>query len=155
MELEKTLESPLDCKEIQPSWRRSVLGVHWKDWWNWNSNTLATSCEELTRWKRPWCWEGLGTGAEGDDRGWNGWMTSPTWRTWVWVNSGSLWWTVRPGVLWFMGSQRVGHDWVAELNWIQLKIFFSSVIYKIVYIYSVQCVDFIYVCSVKWWPQSG
>ena len=60
--LEKTLESPLDCKEIQPVHPRiSVLGVHWKDWcWSWNSNTLATSCEELTHWKRPWCWEGLG-----------------------------------------------------------------------------------------------
>ena len=50
-----------------PSWRRSVLGVHWKDWcWSWNSNTLATSCEELTHWKRPWCWEGLGAGGEGE-----------------------------------------------------------------------------------------
>ena len=44
-----------------PSWRRPVLGIHWKDWcWGWNSNTLATSCEKLTHWKRPWCWEGLG-----------------------------------------------------------------------------------------------
>ena len=52
-----------------PSWRRSVLGVHWKDWCcSWNSSTLATWCEELTLWKRPWCWEGLGAG-EGDDRG--------------------------------------------------------------------------------------
>ena len=62
-----------------PSWRKSVLGVHWKDWcWSWNSSTLATSCEELTRWKRPWCWEGLGAGGEGDDRGWDGWMASLT-----------------------------------------------------------------------------
>ena len=62
-----------------PSWRRSVLDVHWKDWcWSWNSNTLATSCEELTHWTRPWCWEGLGAGGEGDDRGWDGWMASPT-----------------------------------------------------------------------------
>ena len=44
-------------------------------------------------------------------------MASPTWWTWVWVNSGSWWWTGRPGVLRFMGSQRVGQDWVAELNW--------------------------------------
>ena len=100
-----------------PSWR-SVLGVHWKDWcWSWNSNTLATSCEELTHWKRPWCWEALGAGGEGDDRGWDGWMASPTRWAWVWVNSGSWWWTGRPGVLWFMGSQRVGHDWATELNW--------------------------------------
>ena len=51
---------------------------------------------------------------------WDGWMASPTWWTWVWVNSGSWWWTGRSGVLWFMGSQRVGHDWVAELNWTEL-----------------------------------
>ena len=63
------------------------------------------------------CWEGLGAGAEGDDRGWDGWMASPTWWTWVWVNSGSWWWTGRPGVLRFMALQRVGHSWVTELNW--------------------------------------
>ena len=91
--------------------RRPVLGIHWKDWcWGWNSNTLATSCEELTHWKRPWCWEGLGARGEENDRGWDGWVASLTWCTWVWVNSGSWWWTGRPGVLQFMGSQRVGHD---------------------------------------------
>ena len=101
-----------------PSWRRPVLGVDWKDWcWGWNSNTSATSCEELTHWKRPWCWEGLRAGGDGDDWGWDGWMASPTQWTWVWVNSGSWWWTGRPGMLRFMGSQRVGHDWVTELNW--------------------------------------
>ena len=77
----------------------------------------ATSCEELTHWKRLWCWEGLGAGGEGDDRGWDGWMASLTRWTWVWVNSTSWWWTGRPGVLGFMGSQRVGHDWATELNW--------------------------------------
>ena len=93
-------------------------GCSLKDWWwSWDSNTLATSCEELTHWKRPWCWDGLGTGGEGDDRGWDGWMASPTRWAWVWVNSGSLWWTGRPGVLRFMRSQRVGHDWATELNW--------------------------------------
>ena len=60
---------------------------------------------------------GIGAGGEGDDRGWDGWMASPTLRMWVWVNSGSWWWTGRPGVLRFMGSQRVGHDWATELNW--------------------------------------
>ena len=59
---------------------------------------------------------GIGAGGEGDDRGWDGWMASPTWYTWVWVNSGSWWWTGRPGVLWFMGSQRAGHDWATDLN---------------------------------------
>ena len=98
--------------------RRLVLGVHWRDWcWSWNSNTLATWCQELTHWKRPWCWERLRAGGEGDDRGWDGWMASPTQWTWVWVNSGSWWWTGRPDVLWFMGLQRVGHDWATELNW--------------------------------------
>ena len=108
------------CWISSPSWRRSVLGVHYKDWcWSWNSNTLATWCEELTHLKRPWCWERLRAGGEGDDRGWDSWMASPIQWTWVWVNSGSWWWTGRPGVLQFMGSQRVGHDWVTELNWIR------------------------------------
>ena len=60
---------------------------------------------------------GIGARRKGDDRGWDGWMASPTRWTWVWVNSGSWWWTGRPGVLQFMGSQRVGHDWATELNW--------------------------------------
>ena len=117
--LEKTLESPLDCKEIQP--------VHLKGDWSWvligrtdveaeTPNTWATRCEELTHLKRPWCWESLRAGGEGDDRGWDGWMASLTQRTWVWVNSGSWWWTGRPGMLQFMGSQRVGHDWATELT---------------------------------------
>ena len=92
--------------------------IYWKDWcWSWNSNILATWCQELTHLKRSWCWEGLRAGGEGDDRGWDGWMASPTRWTWVWVNSGRWWWTGRPGVLQFMGSQRVGHDWATELNW--------------------------------------
>ena len=100
-----------------PFWR-SALGFLWKEWcWSWNSSTLATSCEELTHWKRLWCWEGLGAGGEGDARRWDGWMASAPWWTWVWVISGSWWWTGRPGVLQFMGSQRVGHNWATELNW--------------------------------------
>ena len=116
--LEKTLESPLDSsnKEIQgdptsQSWRKSVLNIHWKDWcWSWNSNPLATWCEELTHWKRLWCWERLKAGAEGDDRRWGGWMASAVLCTWVWVGSGSWWWTGRPGMLQSMGSQRVRHN---------------------------------------------
>ena len=102
-------------KEISPGC--SLEGLIW----SWNSNTLATSCKELTHWKRLWCWEGLGAGGEGDDRGWDGWMASLTQWTWVWIGSGSWWWTVRPGVLWFMGSQRVGHDWATEVNWTELN----------------------------------
>ena len=101
-----------------PFWRRSALGFLWREWcWSWNSSTLATSCKELTHWKRAWCWEGLGIGGEGDDRGWDGWIASLTRWTWVWVNCGSWWWTGRPGMLRFMGLQRVKHDWATELNW--------------------------------------
>ena len=114
----------MDTKEGDPTsplWR-SPLRFLWKEWcWSWNSSTLATSCKELTHWKRFWCWEGLGAGGEGDDRGWDGWMASPTRWAWVWVNSGSWWWTGRPDMLRFTGSQRVGHDWVTELNWTELK----------------------------------
>ena len=100
-------------KEISP-------GCSLRDWcWRWNANTLAAWCEELTHLKRPWCWERLRAGGEGDDRGWDGWMATLTWWTWVWVNSRSWWWTGRPGVLWFMGSQRVGHNEATELNWIE------------------------------------
>jgi len=67
--------------------------------------------------KRLWCWEGLGAGGQGDDRGWDGWMASQTRWRWVWVNSGSWWWIGRPSMLGFMGSQRVGQDWATELNW--------------------------------------
>ena len=117
--LEKTLESPLDCKEIHP--------VHSKGDQSWvffgrtdveaETPILWPPDAELTYWKRPWCWEGLGAGGEGDNRGWYGWMASLTRWTWVWVNSGSWWWTGRPGMLRFMGLQRVGHDWATELNW--------------------------------------
>ena len=104
----------LQGDQTSPSWRKSVLNIHLKDWcWSWNS----TSCEELSHLKRPWCWERLRAGGEGDNRRWDGWMASPTQWTWVWVNFGSWWWTGRPGVLWFMGSWRVGHDWATELTW--------------------------------------
>ena len=98
-----------------------ITGVHWKDWcWSWNSNTLATWCEDLTR-KRPWCWERLKAGLEGDDRGWDGRMASLTRWTWVWVNSGSWWWTERPG--WRAAVHGVAKSWTqlsdwTELNWI-------------------------------------
>ena len=77
---------------------------------------MAISNGHLTHLKRPWCWERLKAGGEGDDRGWDGWMVPPTQWTWVWVNSGSWWWTGRPGMLQSMGLQRVWHYWV-ELNW--------------------------------------
>ena len=117
MVLEKTLESPLDCKEIKlvnPKGNQSWIFI---GSWSWSSNTLATSCEELTHWKRPQCWERLKAAEEGQNRGWDGWMASPTRWTWVWASSGSWWWTGRPSVLQSMESQRVRHDWATELNW--------------------------------------
>ena len=81
------------------------------------AENLATWCEELTHWKRPWYWERLKAGGEGDDRGWDGWMASLTQWTWVWASCGSWWWTGKPGLLQSMGSHRVGHDWATELSW--------------------------------------
>ena len=98
-----------NTKETVKNWKWLLLG------------TLATSCKELTHWKRLWCWEGLGAGGEGNDRGWDGWMASLTRWTWVSMNSGSWWWTGRPGVLQFTGSQRVGHDWATDLIWSDLR----------------------------------
>ena len=101
------------------SLRKSVLSIHWKDWcWSWSSNTLATWCKELTHWKRPWCWERLKAGKEGDDRGWDVQMASLTQWTWVWVNSRSCWWTGRPGELRFTGSQ----SRTQLSNWTELLI---------------------------------
>ena len=117
--LEKTLESPLDYKEVQ--------SVHPKGDQSWVFfGRTDFEAEALILWplmrradslKRPWCWERLRAGREGDLRGWDGWMASQTQCIWVWVNSGSWWWAGRPGVLQSMGSQRVRHDWATELNW--------------------------------------
>ena len=96
-----------NLKEISPE------NIHWKDWfWSWSSSTLATWCEELTPWKRPWCWERLKAGGERDKRGWNGWMASPTRWTWVWASSRSWWWTGKPGMQHgVVKSQRRLSDW--------------------------------------------
>ena len=89
-------------KEISPEY--SLEGLILK------LNTSATWCKEPTHWKRPWCWERLKVGGEGDDRGWDGWMASPSLWEWVWASSESWWWTGKPGVLQSMRSQRVGQD---------------------------------------------
>ena len=129
--LEKTLGSALDCKEIQ-----AVHSEGDQPWDFFGRNDAKAETPVLwpphaKGWLigKDWCWEGLGAGGEGDDRGWDGWMASLTRWTWFWVNSGSCWWTGRPGMLQFMGSQRVGHNWVTELNWNQLysdKIFLKN-----------------------------
>ena len=127
--LKQTLESPMDCKEMKPVHPKGNQSwIFIGDWcWSWNSNILATWCEELIHLKRPWCWKRLKANGEeeinlknkkenGDNRGWEGWVASPMWWTWVWVSSESWWWTGKPGALQSMGSQRVGHHWVTELN---------------------------------------
>ena len=98
-------------KEISPEYSLEGLMLKLK------FQYLVTGCKELTHWKWPWCWERLKAGGEGDDRGWDGWMSSLTRWTWVWAVSGSWWWTGRPGVLQSMGSQRVRCYWMTELNW--------------------------------------
>ena len=117
--LEKTLESPLDRKEIQPvnpkgnqSW--VFIGRDWS--WSWNSSTLATWCEELTHLKRPYCWERLKAGGEGKERGWDDWMASPTQWTFVWEDSRSWWCTGKPGCFNPWDSKDL--DMTEPLNWL-------------------------------------
>ena len=116
--LEKTLESPLDCKETQP--------IHPKGKQSWvftgrtdvEAETPILWLPDAKSWligKDPDAGKDWGQ-VGGDDRGWDGWMASPTQWTWVWVNSRSWWWTGRPGMLQSMGLQRVGHDWKTELR---------------------------------------
>ena len=117
--LEKTLESPLDFKDIQPFHPKRNQSWVFIGRTDVEVETPIVWSPDVKNWlmKRPWCWERLKAEGEGDDRGWDGWMASPTQWTWVWVNSGSWWWVGRPGVLQSVGSQRVGHDWVTKLNW--------------------------------------
>ena len=132
--LEKTLESPLDCKEIQP--------VHSKGDQSWVF-IGRTDVEAETPILRPpdvksWLiWKDSDAGGEGGNRGWDGWMASLTQWVWVWVDSGSWWWIGRPGMLRFMVSQRVRPDWVTELNWtyimewLHVQIFRTAVWYML------------------------
>ena len=114
--LEKTLESPLDCRGIKS------INQQGNQTWIFIGRTDAEAEAPILwppgaknwPWKRPWCWERLKAGGEGDDRKWDSWMASPTQWTWVWASSGSWWRTERPGVLQSMGLQRVIHDLVTE-----------------------------------------
>ena len=116
--LEKTLESPFDCKEIQPVHPKGDQSQLFIGRTDAEVETPVLWPPDANSWLigETWCWDGLGAG-EGNNRGWDGWMASLTPSTQVWVNSGRWWWTGRPCVLWFMGSQRVRHDWATELNW--------------------------------------
>ena len=114
---EDSFESPLDCKEIQPV--HSKGDQSW-DFFGRNDAKLqyfGYLMQRVDSLEKTLMLGGIGTGGEGDNRGWDGWMASPTQCRWVWVNYGSWWWTERPGVLLFMGSQWVRHDWATELNW--------------------------------------
>ena len=101
-------------KEINPEYSLEGLRLKLK------LQTLVTWCKKLTHWKGPWSWERLKAGGKGNNRGWDGWMASSIQWTLVWVNSRSWQWTERPGMLQSMGWQRVGHDWVTELNWTEI-----------------------------------
>ena len=116
---EKTLESPLNCKEIQPVHPKGNPSRIFIGRTDAEAETPIlwppeASSEELPLWKRPWCSERLKAGGEGDNGGCNGWMASPLQWTWVWANSRRLCRTGKPGMLQFMGSQRVRHNWVTE-----------------------------------------
>ena len=104
-------------KEISPD-------IHWKDWcWSWNSQYFGHLMQRADSFEKTWCWGRLRAGGEGDHRGWDGWMASPTQCTWVWVGSRSWWWAGRPGVLRFMGSQnRTQLSDCTELNWINWSL---------------------------------
>jgi len=94
---------------------KSVLNNHWKDWcWSCNSTTLASWCEELTHWKRLWCWEGLGAVEEGDDRGWDGWMASPTLTD---MNLSRLWESVMDREAWNAAVHGVTKSWTRLSGW--------------------------------------
>ena len=116
--LEKTLESPLEIKPVNPARNQSWIFIGRTET---DAEAPKLWLPDVTSWlirKDPFLRERLKAGGGGDDRGWDGWMASLMWWTWVWVGSGSWWWTGKPGVLQSMGLQRVGHDWVTELNWI-------------------------------------
>ena len=121
--LEKTLESPLDCKEIQPVHPKGNQSWIFMGRTNAEAETPILWPTDGKNWligKDPG-FERLKAGGERNNRGWDGWMASLTQWTWVWVDSGSWWWARRPGILWFVGSQRVGDHWATGLNWTERK----------------------------------
>ena len=105
----------LQGDQASQSSRKSILNILWRNWcWSWSSNILATWCKEPTHWKIPWCWERLKAGKEGDNRGWEGWLASPTQWTWVWTSSRRWWGAGKPVVLQSIGAQWV--DMTEQLN---------------------------------------
>ena len=133
--LEKTLESPLDCKEIKPvnpKGNQSWIFIGRTDA---ETETLILWPPDTKNWligKDPdagkdWRQKEKGT-TEGEMTGWH----YRLYGHWVWASCGSWWWTGRPGVLQFMGSQRVRHDWVTELNWIFYCVYVPQLPYPFV-----------------------
>ena len=124
------LESPLVSKENKPvslKGNQPWILIGKTDCWSWRSNTLATWCEELTHWKRPWFWEKLKAKGEEGNRGWDGWMASLTQWTWALAISRRWWGTGKPGVLQSMGLWRVGHDLATEQQFcFQLTLYLSA-----------------------------
>ena len=121
--LEKTLESSLDCKEIQPvcpKGNQTWIFIERTDAEAETPILWPPDVKSWLIWKDPDAGKRLRVGGEGDDRGWDGWMALMTQWAWVWVNSGIWWWTGWPAVLQSIGSQRVGHNWVTELNWTEV-----------------------------------
>ena len=129
--LEKTLESPLDfqIKPVNSKRNQSWIFFGRTDGEAETSILWPPDAKNWLTGKDPDSWESLKAGGEGDDRGWNGWMASPTGWTWVWTNSARWWWTGKPGVLQSMGSQRIRHDWVTELNWIATKCLWPRMVF--------------------------
>ena len=149
----KTLESPLDCKEIQPVCHKGNQSLIFIGRTDVEAETPILWPPGVKNWlpgKRPWCWERLKAGGEGDGRGWDGWIASPTQWTWVWVTFGCWWRTGRPGVLRSMRLQIVGHDWASELKWAwsgrnsTLGISFCGLQYHIPCIWYIPCIPCIH-----------
>ena len=132
--LEKTLEIPLDCKEIQPVNPKGNKA--WIFTGRIDHEAPILWPPDLKNWlsKRPWCWKRLKVRGKGDDRGWDGWMASLTQWTWVWVNSGSWWRTGRPGMLQSMGSQ--SQTWLSDWtdNLISSKVYLNFILFYIVFL---------------------
>ena len=130
--------------------RKSVLNIHWKDWcWSWSSNTLATWRKEPTHWKRPWGWERLKVGGEGDDRGWDGCMESPTQWTWVWE-------TVKDREAWCAGVHGVTNSQKELGNGTTTAVPFNSVWFFLIFSNSLLN---LLLCSLSWaslwlWPST-